>query len=86
LGERWKDYTQSVPVASLLDKLSPYARVTTALAPFILAVVLRLILGANRLTRILFSISATWLAIHVLLAPYSVPMQRDLESLRGIFR
>ena len=71
---------------SLLHSLSPYARVSTALAPFVLAVVLRMILGGNRLTRILFSISTTWLAINVLLTPYSSYMQRDLERLGGIFR
>jgi len=75
-----------VSPASFLDDLSPYARVTTAIAPFVLAVILRLVLGKNRLTRILFSISATWLVVNVMLAPYSLPMQRDLRRIGGIFR
>jgi len=75
-----------VPLGQVLDELSPYARVSTAVAPFILAVLLRMIFGATRLSRVLFSISVTWLAIHVLLTPYSVSMQRDLESIRGIFQ
>lgn len=79
-------YTRSVPASSLLDNLSPYARLTTAVAPFFLALVMRILLGNNRLTRVLFSISATWLAINVMLTPYSRPMQHDLQNLRGIFR
>jgi hypothetical protein len=70
----------------LLDELSPYARVVTAIAPFLLAIVLRLTFGKNRVTRILLSISTTWFAINILLAPYSANMQRDLNHLRAMFR
>lgn len=73
--------------ARLLYEVSPYARVATAVAPFLIAIVLRLFFGKNRVTRILLSISTTWFAINVLLAPYSANMQRDLEHLRAtIFR
>ncbi len=67
--------------ATILDDLSPYARVATAIAPFLAAIVLRLIFGKNRVTRILLSISTTWFAINILLAPYSASMRRDLEHL-----
>jgi hypothetical protein len=67
--------------ATILDDLSPHARVTTALVPFLLAIVLRLIFGKNRVTRILLSVSTTWFAINILMAPYSVGMQNDLIHL-----
>lgn len=66
---------------TLLDNLSPYARVATAIAPFLAAIVLRLVLGKNRMTRILLSISTTWFAINILMAPYSASMRRDLDHL-----
>lgn len=58
----------------------------TALAPFLVAIVLRLILGKNRITKILLSLSTTWFAIIVLLTPYSSHMQNDIESIRSLFR
>jgi hypothetical protein len=67
--------------ATILDDLSPYARVATAIAPFLAAIVLRLVFGKNRVTRILLSISTTWFAINILLAPYSASMRRDLDHL-----
>ncbi len=70
----------------LFDDLSPYARVATAVAPFLLAIVLRLVTGKNRLSTVLLSISVTWFALNVLMAPYSSAMQRDLEGLRAWFR
>ncbi len=71
----------------ILERLSPHARVATAITPFLLAIVLRLILGKNRLTRILLSVSTTWFAINILLAPYSASMRRDLDHLRAmVFR
>ena len=70
--------------ASILDDFSPYARVATALAPFLIAIVIRLIFGKNRVTRVLLSISTTWFAINILMAPYSAGMRRDLEHLRVV--
>ncbi|MDR3701643.1 MAG: hypothetical protein P4L56_18490 [Candidatus Sulfopaludibacter sp.] len=67
--------------ATILDDLSPYARVATAIAPFLAAIVLRLIFGKNRVTRLLLSISTTWFAINILMAPYSASMRRDLDHL-----
>ena len=72
--------------ASLLDQFSPHARVATAVAPFLLAIVLRLIFGKNRITRILLSVSTTWFAINILMAPYSANMRSDLNDLRNWFQ
>ena len=71
---------------NLLDDLSPHARVATALAPFLLAIVLRFILGKNKVTRLLLSLSTTWFAINILLTPYSTRMQDDINSIRSMFR
>ena len=72
--------------ASLLDDLSPHARVATAVAPFLLAIALRLMFGKNRMTTVLLSISTTWFAINILLTPYSSRMRDDLRAVRAIFR
>lgn len=79
-------YTAVMLPASILEDLSPHARVITAILPFLWALVFRLILGNNRLTRILLSVSTTWFAMNVLMAPYSAGMREDLLSLRYIFR
>jgi hypothetical protein len=71
---------------SIFDDLSPHARVATAVAPFVLAILLRFLFGSNRLTRVLLSLSTVWFAINVLLAPFSTRMQQDILQLRGIFR
>lgn len=71
---------------NFLEDLSPHARVATALAPFLLAIILRLVVGKNRITRILLSLSTTWFAINILLTPYSSRMQEDLNSIRMMFR
>jgi hypothetical protein len=72
--------------SSVLLELSPYARVTTAVVPFVIAVLLRLVFGKNKVTRLLLSVSTTWFAINVLMAPYSPGMRQDLSNLRSIFR
>ncbi|HWC96731.1 MAG TPA: hypothetical protein VG456_08275 [Candidatus Sulfopaludibacter sp.] len=72
--------------ASLFDDLTPHARVATAIAPFLAAIVLRLVFGKNKVTRILLSISTTWFAINILMAPYSANMRQDLEDVRSMFR
>ena len=71
---------------SLLEDLSPHARVATAVAPFVLAILLRIVLGRNRLTRLLISLGTMWFAINVLMAPYSARMTQDLQNLQYIFR
>jgi hypothetical protein len=72
---------------TLFDRLTPYARVVTAITPFLAAIVFRLIFGKNRLTAVLLSISTFWVAANVLLAPYSYGMRQDLVNLRrAVFR
>jgi hypothetical protein len=71
---------------NILDDLSPHARVATAIAPFLLALILRLVVGKNRITKILLSVSTTWFAINILMTPYSMRMQEDLQIIRAMFR
>ena len=71
---------------SIFEDLSPYARVVTAVLPFVGAILLRLVLGKNQVTRVLLSISTTWFAINVLMAPLSEGMRRDILDLRSWFR
>ena len=68
-------------LGSFFDAISPHARVATALIPFLGALVLRLLLGKNRLTRAVLSLATMWFAINVLLAPYSVEMRREILTL-----
>jgi hypothetical protein len=49
--------------------------------------VLRLIFGKNRLTRLLLSVGTMWFAANVMMAPYSQGMRLDLWNLRrAVFR
>jgi hypothetical protein len=74
-------------VLSILEDLSPHARVATAVAPFVGAMMLRVLLGKNRLTRALISLGTMWFAINVLAAPYSDRMRQDIVDLQhNIFR
>jgi len=73
-------------VLSLLEDLSPHARVATAVAPFAIAIALRVVLGRNRLTRMLISLGTMWFAINVLMAPYSARMTQDIRDLQYMFR
>ena len=75
-----------MPVLSIFEDLSPHARVATAVLPFVAAMLLRLILGKNRLTQVLVSVSTTWFAVNVLMAPLSEGMRRDILDLRSWFR
>lgn len=69
------------------DHLSPYARVVTAITPFLGAIIVRLIFGKNRVTRALLSVSTIWFAVNVFMAPYSYGMRQDLVNLRrAVFR
>jgi hypothetical protein len=71
---------------TILDDLSPYLRVTTAVAPFLMAIGLRLLLGGNALTRWLMTLSVAWFAANILMAPYSARMRQDIQGLRFVFR
>ncbi len=70
----------------LLEDLSPHARVATAVAPFVLALVLRVVLGRSRLTSLMVSLSTVWFAINIFLAPYSARMREDIRELQNILR
>ena len=72
--------------ASIFDDLSPHARVATAVLPFVAVMLLRLVLGKNRLTRVLISLSTTWFVVNVLMAPFSEGMRRDIFDLGSWFR
>jgi hypothetical protein len=73
-------------VPSLFLSLTPYARVATALIPFVAAILVRILMGKNRVTGVLISIGTVWFMINILLAPYSVRIQQDLLEIRYIFR
>ena len=75
-----------MPISRIFEDLSPHARVATAVLPFVAAMLLRLILGKNRVTQVLVSVSTTWFAINVLMAPLSEGMRRDILDLRSWFR
>ena len=75
-----------MPVAGIFEDLSPHARVATAVLPFVAAMLLRIFFGKNRLTRVLLSVSTTWFAINVLMAPLSEGMRRDILDVRSWFR
>ncbi len=68
-----------MPAGNFFQELSPYARVSTAIAPFAIALLLRLLFGKNRLTGTLITLATTWLVVNVPLAPFSVRMQQDLR-------
>ena len=70
-----------MPTGSFVDALSPHARVATALIPFLAALVLRLIIGKNRLSRVVLSLATMWFAVNVLMAPYSVGMRQQILRL-----
>jgi uncharacterized membrane protein len=69
-----------------LDELTPDMKVATAVAPFVIAMLLRLLLGRTQFTRWTIMISTMWFAINVLLAPYSAGVRQDLVDLGNQFR
>jgi hypothetical protein len=71
---------------SVLDMLTPDARVVMAVSPYAIALLSRLILGKGNPTRWLVTLSTMWFAINVLMAPYSAGMRQDLVDLQTIFR
>jgi hypothetical protein len=64
-----------------LDHLSPYARVASAVLPFLGAVVMRIVCGKSRAIGWCFTASMVWLVINVLMAPFSATMRQDLLNL-----
>ncbi|MBZ5583600.1 MAG: hypothetical protein LAQ30_15605 [Acidobacteriia bacterium] len=70
----------------ILDELSPHVRVATAVAPFCIAMALRVVAGRSKAVGALISAGVVWFALNVLAAPFSAGMQRDLGSLQSWFR
>ena len=75
-----------MPYGLPLDELTPDMKVATAVAPFVIAMLLRLLLGRTQFTRWTIMISTMWFAINVLAAPYSDRMRQDIVDLQYIFR
>lgn len=65
---------------SLVDGLSPHARVATAVLPFAAVMVTRVVWGKSRIMGWLITISTVWFAINVLMAPYSARMLQDIRN------
>jgi hypothetical protein len=70
-----------MPLTGFFQALSPWARVATAVAPFAIAVALRLGFGRNRATEILLTVTTSWFVVNVLIAPYSIPMTQGLHQM-----
>ena len=64
------------------SELSPHARVATAVAPFVIALFFRVVLGNCRTTRWMISIGTVWFAVNILMAPYSAGMRHDIANWR----
>jgi hypothetical protein len=73
-------------LGGVLGHLTAHARVATAVAPFAAAVLFRLLTGRSRFASVLISVTTTWFAVNVLLAPMSAGMQQDLLRLRFLVR
>lgn len=69
-----------------LDGLTPDERVGNAVAPFVVAMLLRFLLGKTQFTRWSLALSTMWFAINVLLAPYSAGVRQELVELGNRFR
>jgi hypothetical protein len=72
--------------SDLFSGASPQARLAISVAPFIIAVFLRIVLGNCRLTRVLFSLGTVWFFVNVLMAPYSFGVRQNLDNWRALLR
>jgi hypothetical protein len=68
------------------DGLTPDERVAYAVAPFVVAMLLRVLLGKTQFSRWTIAISTMWFAINVLMAPYSAGVRQELVDLGNHFR
>jgi hypothetical protein len=71
---------------TVFDYLTPESRVEVAVAPVVIAMLLRLMLGRTQFTRWSIAIGTMWFAINVLLAPYSAGIRQDLMEVSARFR
>ena len=69
-----------MPPGNIFNGLSPHARVAAAVLPFAVAIFVRLVLGNNKLTRCLISLSVLWFATNVLMAPYTAGMRTGMRQ------
>ena len=70
-----------------LDAVTPDARVATAVAPFVVAMVVAgRILGEAISPAGWLPSSTMWFAFNVLMAPYSAGMRQELVDLQQMFR
>ena len=65
----------------LLDQLSPYARVATAVTQFLVVMLARLVWGKSQTMSWLITASTVWFVINVLAAPYSAPMRQEIQNM-----
>jgi hypothetical protein len=70
-----------VSPTGIFESFSPHVRVATALVPFLLALVLRLVMGKSYFTRAALSLSTMWFAINVLLAPFAADLRQEIFNL-----
>jgi NADH:ubiquinone oxidoreductase subunit K len=68
---------------TLLDDLSPHARVATAVLPVLLAVGARIVLGKNRVTNWLISGALLWFAVNLWMVLFSAGMRQDVRNITG---
>jgi hypothetical protein len=65
----------------LFERLSPNTRVAAALIPFLLALVMRLLLGKNRVTEAVLWLATLWFTFSLIMAPISL----ELPDFRRVF-
>lgn len=63
----------------ILTGIGPLTRVLVAVVPFAAALLVRLGMGRSRFTNLVVSIGTMWFLVNVLIAPYSLEMQRELH-------
>jgi hypothetical protein len=63
------------------EELPAHTRVTVAVLPFLLALIVRLLFGKNRVTQTALWLATMWFAFSVIMAPFSL----ELPNLRRIF-
>jgi hypothetical protein len=69
-----------MPTGVFFGEMTPLSEVAAAVAPFILAMMLRWMFGRRRWTEILITVATSWFFVNVLIAPYAIEMQRDLHE------
>ena len=72
--------------ATLLDGLSPLARIAVAVAPFAGTLILRIAFGSYPVTRWLVTLGTLWFVLNVLMAPYSSGVRQDIMEFPTKFR